>query len=169
MSQQTPEISPAIVERGEQLYAYIRGSVRMDDFAVIADRLPELFGWLDARGAGFAGAPFFRFNTVAMDAESVVEAGMPVTSMPEPEGDIGMALLPAGRYATVHHHGHPDQLFDIVTALRAWAAREGLAWDMTEVDGVEHWACRLESYLTDPRVEPDPSKWEIELAFRLAD
>ncbi|MFP1627455.1 GyrI-like domain-containing protein [Streptomyces sp. 5K101] len=169
MTQPTPEISPAVVERGEQLYAYIRGSVRMDDFAVIADRLPELIGWLDAGGAVFAGAPFFRFNTVAMDAESVVEAGMPVTSMPEPEGDIGMGLLPAGRYATVHHHGHPDQLFDIVRALRAWAAREGLSWDMTEVDGVEHWACRLESYLTDPRVEPDPSKWEIELAFRLAD
>ncbi|MFF8842342.1 GyrI-like domain-containing protein [Streptomyces sp. NPDC015127] len=169
MSRQKPEISPAIVERGEQLYAYIRGSVRMDDFAVIADRLPELIGWLDARGADFAGAPFFRFNTVAMDAESVVEAGIPVASMPEPEGDIGMALLPAGRYATVHHHGHPAQLPDVVTALRAWAAREGLSWDMTEVDGVEHWACRVESYLTDPRVEPDPSNWEIELAFRLAD
>ncbi|WP_260848617.1 hypothetical protein [Streptomyces sp. SLBN-118] len=29
---------------------------------------------------------------------------------------------------------------------------------MTVVDGAERWACRLESYLTDPRVEPDPSK-----------
>lgn len=52
-----PEIQPTIVDRGEQLYAFIRGSVRMDDFAVIADRLPELYGWLTTRGAELAGAP----------------------------------------------------------------------------------------------------------------
>jgi effector-binding domain-containing protein len=164
-----PEIQPAIVERGEQLYAFIRGSVRMDDFAPIADRLPELIGWLTGRGAEFAGAPFFRFNSIDMDAESEVEAGMPVVSMPEPEGDIGIAVLPAGHYVTVTHVGHPDQLFGVITAVREWAEREGLEWDMTVVDGVERWACRLESYLTDPRVEPDMSKWEVELAFRLAD
>ncbi|MEW2631198.1 hypothetical protein AB0903_05965 [Streptomyces sp. NPDC048389] len=38
---------------------------------------------------------------------------------------------------------------------------------MTVVDGVEHWGCRTESCRTGPRVEPDMSKWEIELAFRL--
>ncbi|MEU0371330.1 GyrI-like domain-containing protein [Streptomyces sp. NPDC006283] len=169
MSKHTQDIRPAIVEREEQLYAYIRGSVRMDAFALIADRLPELVNWLAGKGAEFAGAPFFRFNTLDMDGESVVEAGVPVASTPEPEGDIGMAVLPAGRYATVTHVGHPDQLFGVVTAMREWAAREGMEWDMTMVDGVEHWGCRTESYLTDPRVEPDMSKWEIQLAFRLAD
>lgn len=164
-----PEIQPTIVDRGEQLYAFIRGSVRMDDFAVIADRLPELYGWLTTRGADLAGAPFFRFNSIDMEGESEVEAGVPVVTMPEPEGDIGLAVLPPGRYATVVHTGHPDQLFGVVTAVRDWAAREGLEWDMTVVDGAERWTCRLESYLTDPRVEPDMSKWEIELAFRLAD
>ncbi|MCX4818686.1 GyrI-like domain-containing protein [Streptomyces sp. NBC_01142] len=162
------EIRPAVVERGEQLYAFVRGSVRMDAFGVIGDRLPELIGWLTGHGAELAGAPFFRFNTIDMEGESVVEAGVPVVSAPEPEGDIGVAVLPAGRYATVTHVGHPDQLFGVITELRHWAEREGLEWDMTEVGGVEHWACRIESYRTDPRVEPDPSKWEIELAFRLA-
>ncbi|MFD9222399.1 GyrI-like domain-containing protein [Streptomyces sp. NPDC060064] len=163
------EIQPTVVERGEQLYAFVRGAVRMDAFAVIADRLPELIGWLTSRGAEFNGAPFFRFNAIDMDGESEVEAGMPVVSAPEPEGDIGIAVLPAGRYVTVTHTGHPDRLFATITALREWAAREGLEWDMTVVDGVERWACRIESYLTDPRVEPDMSKWEIQLAFRLAD
>ncbi|MFC4606431.1 GyrI-like domain-containing protein [Streptomyces maoxianensis] len=164
-----PEIQPTIVERGEQLYAFIRGSVRMDAFAAIADRLPELIDWLTGRGAEFAGPPFFRFNSIDMDAESEVEAGIPVVSMPEPEGDIGIAVLPAGRYVTVTHVGHPDQLFGVIQAVREWAEREGMEWDMTVVDGVERWAGRLESYLTDPRVEPDMSKWEVELAFRLAD
>lgn len=164
-----PDIHPTVVERGEQLYAFVRGTVRMDAFAPIADRLPELFGWLTGRGAELAGAPFFRFNSIDMEGESEVEAGIPVVSMPEPEGDIGVAVLPRGRYVTVTHVGHPDQLFGVITAVREWAEREGLEWDMTVVDGAERWACRLESYLTDPRVEPDPSKWEIELAFRLAD
>ncbi|MEV6394244.1 GyrI-like domain-containing protein [Streptomyces sp. NPDC051907] len=164
-----PEIQPAVVRREEQLYAFIRGSVRMDSFEAIADRLPELVGWLADHEVAFADAPFFRFNTVDMQGESVVEAGVPVVSAPEPEGDIGIAMLPAGRYATHTHVGHPDQLFGVITELRAWAEREGLEWDMTYVDGVEHWACRLESYKTDPRQEPDMSKWEIELAFRLAD
>jgi hypothetical protein len=35
--------------------------------------------------------------------------------------------------------------------------------------GVERWGSRLEFYLTDPAEEPDMSKWETQLAFRLAD
>ena len=169
MSDHTQQVLPVVVEREERLYAYIRGSVRMDGFALLADRLPELVNWLAGKGTELAGAPFFRYNTVDMDGESVVEAGVPVMVAPEPEGDIGVAVLPPGRYATFTHSGHPDQLFGVVTAMREWAAREGLEWDMTVVDGVEHWACRTESYLTDPRVEPDMSKWKTELAFRLAD
>jgi effector-binding domain-containing protein len=169
MSNHAQQVLPVVVEREERLYAYIRGSVRMDAFALIADRLPELVNWLAGRGAELAGAPFFRYHTVDLDGESVVEAGVPVMVAPEPEGDVGVAVLPPGRYATVIHSGHPARLVDAVTALREWAAREGREWDMTVVDGVEHWACRTESYLTDPRVEPDMSKWRIELAFRLAD
>jgi hypothetical protein len=33
----------------------------------------------------------------------------------------------------------------------------------------ERWGARVETYLTDPEVEPDMSKWVTELAFRLAD
>ncbi|MEU1277603.1 GyrI-like domain-containing protein [Streptomyces sp. NPDC005805] len=171
MNQPTPapRISPSIVERDEQPYVYIRGSVRMDGFAAIADRLPELIDWLVGQGAGLAGAPFFRYNTVDLEGESVVEAGIPVSVAPQPEGDVGVAALPPGRYVTTTHIGHPDQLFGVTEALRQWARDQALEWDMTVVDGVEHWGCRLESYLTDPRVEPDLSKWETELAFRLAD
>ncbi|MEU9602980.1 GyrI-like domain-containing protein [Streptomyces sp. NPDC048057] len=163
-------LRPVLSVQPDQPYAFIRGSVRMDNFGLIADRLGELIGWLSAQGAEFAGAPFFRFNTVDMDGESDVEAGVPVVAAPAPEGDIQTGALPAGRYATVRHTGHPDQLFDVITALRTWADEEGLTWDMTPLEGgAERWGCRLESYLTDPSVEPDMDKWEIELSFRLAD
>ncbi|MFF8830671.1 GyrI-like domain-containing protein [Streptomyces sp. NPDC015131] len=163
---------PVVVERAEQPYVFMRRSVRMDGFAEIADRLPELIGWLAARDLAIADAPFFRYVTVDMASESLVEAGVPVAASsapPEPEGDVGVALLPAGRYATLTHVGHPDRLLAAAQWLREWAGEKGLEWDMREVDGVERWGCRLESYRTDPRVEPDPSRWETELAFRLAD
>ncbi|MGV9312635.1 GyrI-like domain-containing protein [Streptomyces sp. NPDC003691] len=164
-----PGFRPEITDRPERGYAAVRGSVRMDHFAVIADRLGEVIGWAAAQGAEFAGAPFFRFRTVDMAGESDVEAGIPLASLVTPEGDIRTGTLPAGRYATVVHTGHPDRLFDTITALRAWADREGLTWDMTPLEGgAERWGCRLESYLTDPRVEPDMDKWQIELSFRLA-
>ncbi|MCM2393084.1 GyrI-like domain-containing protein [Streptomyces albipurpureus] len=163
------DVEPVIVERAEQPYAFVRGSVRMDSFDQIADRLGELIAWLTAHEVAFAGAPFFRYNTVDLEGESEVEAGIPVVSPPEPEGDIRVGILPAGRYATLTHVGHPDGLFEVIDTLRDWAAREGLEWDMTEVAGAERWGGRLESYLTDPRVQPDLDKWVTELAFRLAD
>ncbi|MFF0446388.1 GyrI-like domain-containing protein [Streptomyces sp. NPDC004609] len=169
MSNDMPDIEPKVVDRAEQPYAFIRGSVRMDAFGPIADRLGELIGWLNAKGVPFAGAPFFRYNTLDMAGESAVEAGIPIASLPTPEGDIQIGTLPAGRYATLLHTGHPDELFGAITAFRSWADREGLTWDMKEVDGTERWGCRLESFLTDPRVEPDRNKWQIELSFRLAD
>ncbi|MFE7774322.1 GyrI-like domain-containing protein [Streptomyces sp. NPDC057445] len=161
---------PTVVERAEQIYVGVRRSVRMDAFDVVADRLPEIFGWLASYGTAPAGAPFFRFFAIDMDGESKVEAGVPVASAPEPEGDIIVGALPAGRYATLRHVGHPDGLFDSIKRLREWAVAEGVEWDLiTDPDGVERWGCRIESYLTDPAVEPDMSKWEMELAFRLAD
>ena len=40
---------------------------------------------------------------------------------------------------------------------------------MTETPAGERWTSRLEWYLTDPAQEPDMTKWQTELAFRLAD
>jgi hypothetical protein len=65
--------------------------------------------------------------------------------------------------------GHPSELFGVTGALLDWAATQGLRWDMWPADGGERWGCRLEIFLTDPSQEPDMSKWETQLAFRLAD
>ncbi len=37
------------------------------------------------------------------------------------------------------------------------------------IDGQWRWAGRFEFYLTDPNEEPDPNKWEIDLAWKLRD
>jgi len=104
-----------------------------------------------------------------MTAELEVEAGVPVVEPMEGGGQIISGVLPAGRYATVSHVGHPDELLDVTGSLLDWATRKGLRWDVTPGQGGEHWASRLEFYLTDPSQEPDMNKWETQLAFKLAD
>ena len=67
------------------------------------------------------------------------------------------------------YRGHYDGLVDANAALQAWAGERGLAFDQREgLDG-EAFGGRIESYLTDPQQEPDPAKWETEIAYRLAD
>lgn len=160
---------PEIVEHPDRPYVGVRRTITMTSFGLVGDRIAELVGWLAERGAGLAGAPFFRYHVIDMAADRLdVEAGVPVAAPVEGEGDIRAGVLPAGRYVTVTHHGHPDQLAGVTDELLKWAAGQGLRWDMTESGGVEHWGCRLELYPTDPRVQPDPAEWDIVLEFRLA-
>src|SRR5262245_28567757 len=141
----------------------------MSTIGAIADRIPEVFAWLGARGIALAGAPFLKYNLIDMARELEIEAGVPVAAATEGEAPVLAGVLPAGRYATVAHVGHPDKLIEVTAALLDWAAGQGLRWDVSETDQGQRWGCRLEVYKTDPSQEPDPGKWETELAFRLAD
>lgn len=164
-------ITPEIVQRAEQPYVAVRRTVTMRTFPEIADRLPELIGALLERGVELAGAPFFRYTLIDMNAHLEVEAGVPVGQVPEvlaEQDDLVSAVLPAGRYVSLTHVGHPDELVGVTGELLAWAADQGLAWDKADTGQGERWGCRLEVLKTDPRAEPDMSRWETELAFRLA-
>jgi len=161
--------APRIIERPEQPYVAIKRAITMQTFPEIADRLPELFAWLGARGVEPAGAPFFKYDVIDMERRLVVEAGVPVAAPVEVDGDVVAGVLPAGRYATVTHVGHPDELIEATAGLLAWAERRGLAWDAWPTDEGEAWGCRLEVLMTNPAEEPDMRKWETELVFKLAD
>ena len=159
---------PRIVERPARPYVAVRDSVSMSNIAAIADRLPEVFGWVARHGLEPTDAPFFRYETIDMDAELVIEAGVPLSDPVEGDDTVLAGVLPAGRYATVTHVGHPSGLFDATAALLAWAQSEGLAWDVADSEHGQQWGCRLEIYRTDPNVEPDMNRWETDLEFRLA-
>ena len=162
-------IRPSIVERPEQPYVAISGLVTMQTVGAIADRLPEVFGWLGQRGVEPAGAPFFKYDVIDMERQLEIEVGVPVAAVVKGDGDVLAGILPAGRFATVTHVGHPDRLVDVTSALLDWADEQGLEWDMSETEDGQIWGCRLEVYNTDPAEEPDMHKWETELVFRLAD
>lgn len=164
-----PFIEPTIVQRSAQPYVGLTRSVPMSGLDQVADRIPEIFRWLGARGLAPAGPPFFRYEVIDMAREMVVEAGVPVGRAVTGDGEVQARVLPAGRYVTVTHVGHPKDLGAVTAALLDWAAGRGLVWDRSESPEGERWASRLEFYHTDPAEEPDMNKWTTELAFRLAD
>jgi effector-binding domain-containing protein len=141
----------------------------MQTISTIADRIPEVFGWLGARGIAPAGPPFLKYNVIDMARQLEIEAGVPVAAPVDGDGAVFPAVLPAGRYATLIHVGHPAGLYDATARLLEWTSQQGLAFDMSEQAGAQHWAARLEIYFTDPSQEPDMDKWETQLAFKLAD
>jgi hypothetical protein len=160
---------PSIVTRPAQPYAAVKGLVTMDTIPAIADRIPDVFAWLGERGITPGGPPFLRYDVIDMARQLEVEAGVPVVSGVDGEGDVCGAVLPEGRYVTVTHVGHPRELVGVTTDLLAWASGRGLAWDVSRVDAGDRWGCRLEVFKTNPAEEPDMSRFEAELVFRLAD
>jgi effector-binding domain-containing protein len=164
------DVAPEITQRAAQPYAGISAWVGIEAVGSVADRIPEIFGWLGAHGIAPAGPPFFRYHVIDMARQLLVEAGVPVvTPLADDDGDVRGGTLPAGRFAVMTHTGAPDTLMAANAALIDWARARGLAWDVSQTDAGEKWSCRLEFYLTDPAQQPDMSKWQTELAFRLAE
>jgi effector-binding domain-containing protein len=161
--------APEIVTRAAQPYAAVRARVTMAELSGLGTRFDEVFAWLGARGLAPAGAPFWRYNVIDMARELELDVGVPVAAAVDGDGHVVSGVLPAGRYATLTHVGHPSELYGITGTLLDWAAGQGLTWDMSPGEQGERWGARLETYLTDPSEEPDMSKWVTELAFRLAD
>ncbi len=70
------DTTPQITERAAEPYVAISGTVTMASIGALADRIPEIFGWLAARAIPPAGAPFLRYNVIDMDRELQIEAGV---------------------------------------------------------------------------------------------
>lgn len=157
-----------IEERAEQPYRGITRHITMSTFNEVADRIPEIFGWLADRGVEPAGSPFLRYHAIDMENELEVEAGVPVppnSAIPASDEDVTAGALPAGRYVVTEYTGHPEGLMQVTADLLAWAGQRGIEFDEHE----DRWAGRVEFYLTNPAEEPDMTKWETQLAFKLKD
>jgi effector-binding domain-containing protein len=162
-------MEPRIITRPEQPYVGVRAVVTLETIGRVADRIGELIGWLTARGAAPVGAPFLRYWVIDMPGRLDVEAGVPTAGPLDGEGDVAAGTIPAGRYATVTHHGHPTGLIDATASLLAWADEQGLNWDAHDDGEGTAWGCRLEVFMTNPMEQPDMSQWDTDLVFRLAD
>lgn len=77
-------------------------------------------------------------------------------------GMIG-GMLPGGRYGVILNTGPFDDLMGAHMALMAWGKANGITWQTA--DNGKVWGVNIEFSITDPAEEPDPQKWETEIAF----
>ena len=158
-----------VVDLPEQPFVGVTRTVTMTTMNEIADEIPGLVGWVLDHGYAPAGAPFLRYLVIDMDRELVVQAGVP---MPEPvgtDGGVECGSLPAGRYASTRHVGHPDDLVGVTAQLLWWADEAGLRFDVQPGPRGDQWAGRVEWFETNPMEQPDMSQWVTRLTFKLAD
>ena len=143
-------------------YVAVRRIVPADGFpAAVDDAFPRLFAWLAEEGVDPQGPPFVRYHGESADGYEV-DLGVPVTGVPPevPDGFVGNEL-PSGRYGVLTHVGPYDALVGAHAALDEWAAASGQVQD-------EAAGARVEHYVTDPRVEPDPTRLRVDVEQLLA-
>ncbi|WP_169796791.1 GyrI-like domain-containing protein [Chondromyces crocatus] len=157
---------PKLDERAELHYAAIRTQGTMQDLMKLPHRIVEIFGWLAEKGEMPLGAPFMRYLVIDGDDRFDVEVGVPVENAIAAEGDITPGVLPAGQYAVMVYTGPFSGLHEATKTLLAWGERTGVRWETS--DGGKAWGANVETYVTDPRAEPDPQKWQTELAILVA-
>lgn len=129
-------------------------------FAVRDELMAALFGWFAERALQ-AGMTYFRLHEIDMNGPMDIEVGILTDGPQEGDDRVRPTLLPAGEYATLVYVNHGLRANK---ALLDWAAASGLRLDREE----DRFGCRYEGYLTDQRTERMKTKWEIELAIRLA-
>lgn len=161
---------PKTEMRAAQPYIYVLFTVTMQQMQRPANEgFPLLFAHLEKHGLKPAGDAFYNYKRINMAETLDVEAGIAVEAPGPEEGAVRNGILPSGRFATATWHGHPDGLVQATGELIDWVVSERLAFDMaSKLDG-DHFACRLEIYHSDPVEDPDMSKWQTELAFKLND
>ncbi|MEV0678835.1 GyrI-like domain-containing protein [Actinosynnema sp. NPDC050436] len=158
---------PGIVSKPASHYVGIRVVTPFRGmFAVRDELMDELYAWLDERGVPDVGPLFFRLHVIDMDGPMDVEVGAVVPDPLDGDDRVRAGVLPAGRYASLTYVNHARRAN---RALVEWVRDNGIKPDRWNESAGDHFACRYEAYLTDPRTERMKTKWRVELNILLAD
>jgi effector-binding domain-containing protein len=163
--------TPKTEGRAEQPYMGIRTQVAVRELGsgVIPQLHSEVMAWMKQQGMEPSGAPFIRYHCINMAEKLDVELGWPVKVAVAGNGRVRGGALPAGQYASVLYTGPYDGLMNANRVLIDWAKDAGIVWDSRPSEHGDEFGGRFETYITDPGDEPDPAKWETEVAIRIAD
>jgi effector-binding domain-containing protein len=160
---------PKLEERKEQPYVGIRTQAALPELPTVIPQLTgEVMIWLQQQGAAPAGAPFIRYYVINMESKLDIELGWPVAKPLSGNGRIKAGVIPAGRYATLIYTDVKNG-YNGNKALIDWASTNGIKWDRWDDSNGDAFRSRVEYFLTDPADEPDMSKWETEVAIKVAD
>jgi len=159
---------PGVYERPDEHYMGIRTQTPFKGMFTMIDKhlFKELRAWKKQEGVEPAGLPFFRYYVINMEGEMDVEVGIPVAAALPGNGRVCPGVLPGGRYASLVYIGTG---YTGSVALTRWAMENGYVFDEWAVPNGMGYRARYERYLTDPKIQPLKSKWECEVAVKLAD
>ena len=139
---------PRVEDRPARPYVALRRVVSGEDFAAaIDDAFPRLLAAVEV-----VGTPFIRYRDES-EAGYDIDLAVPVATLPDAVDDGFVAdELPAGRWAVLTHLGPYEELED------AHAAIDDAGYEQDDEAGA-----RIEIYVTDPRDEPDPANWRVQV------
>lgn len=162
---------PVIVQRPAQPFAALRMQVPIPFGQYLGPAWQEVAAWLAGKGLEPNGPPIIRYLTTDMANKLEIEVGFPVETALEGDARITTDTFPAGRYAMLTYWGpyKDNGLMKATAALLDWAREQNITWQTSTQDNVEWWQARLESYVTDPDLEPDPQKWQTDIIFLISD
>jgi len=158
---------PKIDKRPERTYMGIRTLAPFKGMSKVIDKISkELNAWVAANKIKTSGPPFLRYHVIDMRGFMDISFCVPVRKALPDDGEIKSGVLPAGRYASLIYSGGG---ISGNRALIEWVRAQGLDFDRWDTDQGDNFRGRYETYLTDPEVEPRKSRWEIEVAIKLAE
>ncbi len=158
---------PKIDKRPKQVYMGIRTIAPFKGMSKVIEKISkELNAWVYERKIKTAGPPFLRYHVIDMRGFMDISFCVPVRKALPDDGDIKADVIPAGRYASLIYSGGG---ISGNRALIEWVRAQGMDFDRWETEQGDNFRSRYETYLTDPNVEPRKSRWQIEVAIKLAD
>lgn len=137
--------------------ASVRVTVNRDD---LTESLGRIYQAVDATLAKQrvqpSGSKFARYHQFGDMVD--LEAGVPVPTPIQPDGDVKPSQLPGGPAVLAVHAGPYEGLAATYDALETWMRTSGRKaaggpWEI---------------YLTDPSMEPDAAKWLTEVIWPLS-
>ena len=158
---------PKIDKRSKQTYMGIRTIAAFKGmFKVVRRIADELNAWVEEKKIKTSGPPFLRYHVIDMRGSMDISYCVPVRKALPDDGDVKADVLPAGRYASLIYSGGG---ISGNRALIEWVRAQGMEFDRWDTEQGDNFRSRYEAYLTDPKIEPRKSKWQIEVAIKLAD
>jgi effector-binding domain-containing protein len=158
---------PKIDTRPDQAYLGIRTIAPFKGmFKVVEQISKEMNTWVKEQGIQPAGPPFLRYHVIDMRGKMDISYGIPVSAAISGNGKVNVDVLVAGRYASLIFSGGG---IAGNKALIEWVHGNGLEFDRWDTEQGDSFRCRYERFLTDPKIEPRKSRWQIEVAIKLAD
>lgn len=160
---------PRIEHRPEQRYLGTRAVMPMSDFdRQIPAMTTQVAAQLAAKGLQATGKPFLRYHVIDMPQRMDVELGIPVDDVPHVDRGVDISILPAGLYAVLAYTGAKNGVA-ANKKLLDWIAAQGEAAARHDSELGEVFDARHETFLVDGSVEPEPEKWQFEVAIKLRD